>query len=99
MDFSQIRNYSSQINSIAKNHGISRVYLFGSVARGQSTPESDVDFLVEMQEGASLFGMTGFEYEIEKLLNIPVDVVPISVLSELQDQEFARRIQREAVAL
>jgi predicted nucleotidyltransferase len=69
------------------------------VARGESTPQSDLDLLVEMQEGASLFGMAGFGYETEKLLKISVDVVPLSVLIQLNDQTFAKNIQREAIAI
>ena len=99
MDFAQIRQYAPQIRMIAQKHGISRIYVFGSVARGESTPRSDVDFLVEMQEGTSLFGAAGFSYETEKLLGIAVDVMPASVLSQLKDREFVANIQREAVAL
>jgi len=37
-----------------------KIFVFGSVVREESTPQSDVDFLVEMQDGASLFGIAGF---------------------------------------
>ena len=60
MNINQIQQYAPQIMTIAKKHGISKIYVFGSVARGESTPRSDVDFLVEMHEGASLFGVAGF---------------------------------------
>ncbi|KAF0110236.1 MAG: hypothetical protein FD147_1785 [Chloroflexi bacterium] len=99
MNFDQIRLFSSQIKIIAAKHGISQVYVFGSVARGENTPHSDVDLLVEMQEDASLFGMAGFGYETEKLLGVSVDVVPLSVLPQVSDQEFVLSIQREAIAL
>jgi uncharacterized protein len=99
MNFEQIRNLAPQLMAIAKKHGIAKVYIFGSVARGDATAQSDVDFLVEMQEGASLFGVGGFHYETEKLLGVPVDVVPISTLAQVEDQAFVTRVQREAVAL
>ena len=73
--------------------------MFGSVARGDNTTQSDVDFLVEMQKGASLFGIAGFNYETELLLGVPVDVVPLSVLSQIKDQKFAIHVQKEAVPL
>ena len=82
---------------IAQKQGISRIYVFGSVARGEDSSQSDVDFLVEMREGASLFGVAGFSYEIEKLLGIPVDVVPTSVLPQVKDKEFVADIQKEAI--
>ncbi len=99
MNFDQVRQYAPQLLKIAQKYGISKIYVFGSVARGEATALSDVDFLVEMQEGASLFGVGGFSYETEKLLGVPVDVVPISAFPQVKDQEFVMNIQREAVPL
>jgi len=99
MNFSQIRQFAPQLSQIAQKYGIIKIYLFGSVARGNDTLSSDVDFLVEMSEGASLFGAAGFGYEAEKLLGIRVDVVPLSTLRQIQDSEFARNVQEDTVAL
>jgi uncharacterized protein len=99
MNFDQIRKFAPQITQIAQKNGISRVFMFGSVARGETTAKSDVDFLVEMKEGASLFGIAGFSYETEKLLQVRVDVVPLSMLPQIKDREFVKNIQREAIAL
>ena len=99
MNFDQIRQFSPQLLKIAKKYGISNIYVFGSVARGDNTAQSDIDFLVEMQEGASLFGVAGFSYETEQLLGVPVDVIPLSVLPQVKDQEFVINIQKEAVLL
>ncbi len=99
MNFDQLRQFAPQLFKIAQKHGISKIYVFGSIARGNSTSQSDVDFLVEMQEGSSLFGIAGFCYEAEKLLGIPVDVVPLSTLPQVQDRSFVINVQREAIAL
>lgn len=99
MDFNQVQQFAPQLRSIAKKHGISKIYVFGSIARGNSTSLSDVDFLVEMLTGSSLFGAAGFGYEAEKLLGIKVDVVPFSTLSQVSDLEFVKNIQRDAVPL
>jgi uncharacterized protein len=99
MDIAQLRQFAPQIRKIAQKHGIARVYVFGSVARGEANTPSDVDFLVEMHPGASLFGAAGFGYEAEKLLGVPVDVVPRSVLDEINDREFAVRVEQDAVVL
>jgi len=99
MNLKQVRQYTPQLLRIAQRHGIVKLYVFGSVARGDSLPQSDVDILVEMKEGASLFGVAGFCYEAEQLLGVPVDVVPLSLLPELDDRIFAEQIQKEAVAL
>ncbi|HEX9018682.1 MAG TPA: nucleotidyltransferase family protein [Anaerolineaceae bacterium] len=99
MTIDQIREMAPELFKIAQKHGILRIQVFGSVARGDATSRSDVDFLVDLQEGASFFGVAGFSYEIEKLLGVPVDVIPSSVLSQLKDQTFVKTIQREAVPL
>ena len=99
MDYDRLKQFFPQINTIAKKHGISRVYLFGSVARGHASPASDLDFLVEMQEGASLFGITGFAYEVERMLGMEVDVVPASVLTQVKDRKFVENIHKYAVAI
>jgi uncharacterized protein len=95
----RLHRLAPQILKIAKKHGISRVYVFGSTARRESTDQSDVDFLIEMQAGASLLGASGFSYETEKLLGVRVDVVPLSTLPLASDREFVENIQREAIAL
>jgi uncharacterized protein len=99
MNFDQIRQFAPQILKIAQKHGIARVFVFGSAARGEDSPASDVDLLVEMQDGASLFGVAGFSFETEKLLGLHVDVVPLSVLPQVKDRDFVVNIQREAIAL
>ena len=99
MNLAQIRQLAPQMLEIDQKSGITRIFVFGSVGRGDITPQSDVDFLVDLQEGASLFGMAGFLYDVEKLLGVPVDVSPSSALSQIQDREFVLNIQREAVLI
>src|SRR5512143_538296 len=99
MNFDQIRLKAPQLFKIAQKYGITRLYIFGSVARGEEEQHSDVDFLVEMQEGVSLFGLAGFCYETEELLGVTVDVVPVSALPLINDQEFVANIKKEAVPL
>jgi hypothetical protein len=99
MNLEQLKTYSEIIQQIAKKHGIANVFLFGSVARGNTSKKSDIDFLVEMKKDASLFGVAGFQYECEKLLGVRVDVVPVSLLSQINDLGFVNNIQRDAVLL
>ena len=63
------------ILSIAARHGVRSVRVFGSAARGDSGPSSDVDFLVELEDGRSLFDLVGLRQDLEKALQCPVDVV------------------------
>ena len=99
MNYEQVQQFSPQLIQIARKYGISAIYVFGSVARGENTAHSDVDFLVEMQEGASLFGVAGFSYESEELLGVPVDVIPLSALPQVKDQKFVLNVQKEAIPL
>lgn len=68
--------------------------VFGSVARGEETPTSDIDFLVDFEPGSSLFDLLHISEELEALLGVPVDVVSTGGLKDRDD-----RIRREAVLL
>ncbi len=94
-----VREFSGQLHELAEKNGIEKVYICGSVARGESNRKSDIDFLVEMKPDASLFGVPGFLYEAEQLLGVSVDVIPVSVLSQIDDHEFVVNIQQDAIAL
>lgn len=63
------------ILKIADEHGIKNVRIFGSVARLEDGPESDLDLLVEFEKDRSLFDLIRFKQEIEDLLETRVDVV------------------------
>ena len=63
------------ILDIAKRHGARNVRIFGSVARGDYDEKSDLDFLVEMEPGRSLFDHASLLLDLESLLGRKVDVV------------------------
>ena len=71
-----------RIRAVAAAHGANTIRLFGSVARGEDTPESDVDFLVTLRHGASLLDVTRLELALEELLQRRVDVVTEESLQE-----------------
>ena len=54
--------------------------IFGSVARGEDHPDSDIDFLVEFETGSSLFDLLHLQDELEELLEHSVDVVSVGGL-------------------
>jgi predicted nucleotidyltransferase len=99
MRLEEIKRIRHQIYQIAARHGIEKVYVFGSVARGEGSDASDVDFLIEMVEDASAFGIGAFQYEAQQLLGINIDVVPTYTLQRIEDQDFVEAVQAEAVAL
>lgn len=56
------------------------IALFGSVARGEEHPDSDIDFLVEFKKDASLLDQAGLQLALTELLNAPVDVISLGGL-------------------
>lgn len=63
------------ILQIAARHGARNVRLFGSAARGEDRPDSDLDLLVEMEPGRSLLDLVALGQELEDLLHRKVDVL------------------------
>ncbi|HAZ60105.1 MAG TPA: nucleotidyltransferase [Gammaproteobacteria bacterium] len=70
-----MREQREEILRLCAIHGARNLRVFGSVARGEADARSDIDFLVEMEPGRSLFDLGGLQYELERLLGRPVDVV------------------------
>ncbi|HUT54767.1 MAG TPA: nucleotidyltransferase family protein [bacterium] len=77
-----IREKRDEIIRIAARHGVKRVRVFGSAARAQARPDSDVDFLVEVEGPTPPWFPGGLVAELEQLLGRRVDVVEPEALSE-----------------
>lgn len=71
----RLKDKREDILQLAAKHGAYNVRVFGSVARGEADAKSDVDFLVEMEPGRSLFDLGGLLMELQDLLDCPVDIV------------------------
>ena len=96
MDLEQlIREKREEIVKIAREHGACHVRVFGSVVRGEAGPQSDVDFLVEMEPGRSLLDMGGLLMDLRQALGRNVDVVTERGLKP----RIRERVLKEAVAL
>ena len=70
-----IHDKREEILRIAAKHGAQRIRVFGSVARGEAGPQSDVDFLIEVGAQRSPFFPGGLVMDLEALLGRRVDVV------------------------
>jgi hypothetical protein len=70
-----LKDRREDILRIAAQHGAHNVRVFGSVARGEARPDSDVDLLVEMEAGRSLLDLGGLLMDLQALLGREVDVV------------------------
>ncbi|MFN0123732.1 MAG: nucleotidyltransferase family protein [Blastocatellia bacterium] len=84
-----------EVLRIAARHGACNVRIFGSVARGEEDQESDLDVLVDMEPGRSLFDLGGFLTELQELFGGRVDVVTEQGLRP----RIRERVLREAVPL
>jgi hypothetical protein len=85
--------HRDRILSSAKRHGIRRVRVFGSVARGEATSASDLDLLLEVEPGRSYLDFVGFWQEVEAELGHSVDVVADGGLSPyLRDRIYAEAV-------
>lgn len=75
IDLEQLRRRRAEIDRLAVEYGARNVRVFGSVARGDAGPSSDVDVLVEFEPGRSLLDLIGLAQDLEDLLGCRVDVV------------------------
>lgn len=70
-----LKDKRNEILHIAARHGACNVRVFGSFARGEAGPDSDVDLLVELEDGRSLLDHVALMLELEDLLGKKVDIV------------------------
>jgi uncharacterized protein len=95
IDLQTLRARREEILSCAAQHGAGDVRVFGSVARGDATLESDVDLLVRMEPGRSLLDLVGLWQDLEDLLGGQVDVLSEGGVSP----HLRERIYTDAVTL
>lgn len=85
----EVEQHRRAILDAAARHGARNVRVFGSVARGEGRPDSDLDLLVEMAEDRSLLDLVALEQELETLLHRPVDVLTEQSLAPAMRQRVA----------
>ena len=85
----------AEILKIAAQYGASNVRIFGSVARGKATADSDIDFLMDIQAGRSLLNRIALIQDLEDLLGRKVDVAKPEILHEC----IREQILKEAIPL
>ena len=84
-----------KIISILVKYGIKKILIFGSYARNEATPNSDLDLIVEFPEGTSLLDHIGIEFELSEALNMKIDLLSQNGISPyIKDQ-----IMKEAVVI
>ena len=94
MTLDRVRERRDEILSAARRRHAVRVRVFGSVVRGDAGPDSDVDFLVDLDAEASLLDQVGLIHDLRELFGIGVDVVSSGGLGPRHEP-----IRQEAVDL
>ncbi len=84
-----------KILRLASKHGINNVRVFGSTVRGDETKDSDIDLLVNVENGRDLFDVGAFLMDVEELLHKRIDVVTENALHH----KIRKTILEEAVPL
>jgi len=91
----RVRRRRHEIVAAAAAHGVSGLRVFGSVARGEDRPDSDVDLLADLPPGMSLFGLGRVQADLEAIADTRVDLVPAQDLKP----DVRSRAERDLVAL
>lgn len=81
----RLRKLKPVIERLAGAAGLDDVRVYGSVARGEAGPDSDVDLLVTPGRGVTLFDLAQFEMDMEALLDVPVSAMSRRALDEKRD--------------
>lgn len=84
-----------RMREVAARHGATNLRLFGSTARGEDGPDSDIDLLVHLDRPLGLIGLARLQRELEEVLDAPVDLVPDDGLKP----DVRAAVDRDAVTL
>lgn len=95
MRLAELQQLAPQLHELLARHGASNPAVFGSVARDQATPGSDVDLLVDLPAGASLFDRVELKSALEDLLRTRVDLIRRRNLKP----ELKATVEAEAIPL
>ena len=73
---------------ILKKHGVKRAAIFGSVARGEASRKSDIDFLIEFKGKKSLLDLVGLKLELQESLGRDVDILTYKSIHPLLKEKI-----------
>lgn len=92
---SPVRQHRRELLALARRHGARNVRVFGSVARGEARPDSDIDLLIDLEPDRTLLDLAALRREATKLLGRPVDIATIDMLRG----QTRREAERDALAV
>lgn len=82
------------ISPIAEKHNVSRVYLFGSYARGEANEDSDIDLRIDAAQLKTLFALGGLYADLEEALGKSLDLVTTEALRKKKEDPLTRNFIR-----
>jgi predicted nucleotidyltransferase len=91
----KLRQHRRRLHDAARQRGVRRVRVFGSLARGEETPTSDIDLLVDLEPDRTLLDLAVFRREAQEILAMPVDVATPDMLKP----RIRTKVESEAVPL
>ena len=91
----RVRRHRKDLVAAAAARGVSNLRVFGSVARGEDRPGSDVDLLADLPPELSLFGLSRLEADLEAILGTRVDLIPAADLKP----GVRERVESDLIAL
>lgn len=94
-NLAQLRKAQVKMHPIFKKRRVRKASVFGSFARGEAHKGSDIDVLVEVQRGTTLFDMVRMKLDLEKVLGRPVDLLTYKSLHPL----LKKRVLSEHIAI
>lgn len=90
-----IEEIKNIVREISKRHGVERIFLFGSYARGDANPDSDLDFRIDKGRISGLFALGGLYADLEEAFGVPVDMLT----TESLDDSFKKEIASEEIQI
>ncbi len=94
IDFISEKN-RGKLNAIFKEYGVKKAAVFGSVARGEAKKSSDIDILVELESGRTLFDLGGLKVDLEKVFGKKIDLVEYGAIRPL----FRKQILKDQIPI
>lgn len=93
----KLRSHRDELAAIAEKYGAYNMHVFGSVARGEASNESDVDMMVSAKPGTSIFDLVGLWLDLQDFLGCDVSLITDDEVP--RRERFLRRVHRDAVPL
>ena len=96
----RVREKRGEIYGLAREHKAERLWVFGSCARREERPDSDIDFLVSFPRGVTIDNYTRLNADLEKLLSRKVDLVSERCIhASGPGARFSENVKRDMVAV